>query len=132
MDERREQELREIEQAVAPTRELLEIERVVAPALDEGLDDWVPVDTLIWNARQVVPRDSDRFAGFFASVLDRLLREELMVVGEIGNTGFEPWPAATVADTVDRVVRDCQAVGWLPQGGLCWLASTPKGKQRAR
>ncbi|MFI7121723.1 hypothetical protein [Amycolatopsis sp. NPDC049868] len=31
-------------------REMREIERAVAPTLDRGLDDWVPVDTLIWNS----------------------------------------------------------------------------------
>ncbi|MET9259524.1 hypothetical protein [Amycolatopsis sp. NPDC004079] len=132
MDERRARDLREIERAVVPTQELLEIERAVAPTLDEGLDDWVPVDTLIANAIQVMPETDDRFAEFFASVLDFLLREDLMVVGEIGNTGFEPWPSTTIEDTVVRVVRDCQSVDWFARGGLCWLASTPKGKQRVR
>ncbi|MET9261286.1 hypothetical protein [Amycolatopsis sp. NPDC004079] len=115
-----------------PVKESHEIGRVVAPTLDEGLDDWVPVDSLIWNAFQVVPRDSDRFAGFFASVLDYLLREGLMVVGEIGDTGFEPWPASSVEDTVERVVRDCQAVDWSAKLGLCWLSNTPEGDRRSR
>ena len=131
MDEQRARELREIEQAVAATPELFEIERAAAPVLDRALDDWVPIDTLIWNTLQVVHEGSDRFERFFASVLDWLLREDLMIVGEIGNTGFEPWPDAPVENTVARVVRDCQAVGWAPQGGLYWLSSTPKGKQRA-
>ncbi|WP_409186232.1 hypothetical protein F9C11_19165 [Amycolatopsis sp. VS8301801F10] len=109
-----------------------EIERVAAPTLDEGLDDWVPVDSLIWNVSQVVPKDSDRFAGFFAAVLGYLLREGLMVVGEIGDTGFEPWAASSVEDTVERVVRDCQAVGWSPGLGLCWLSNTEEGDRRAR
>ncbi|OLZ47245.1 hypothetical protein [Amycolatopsis keratiniphila] len=131
MDDPRARELREIELAVATTPELFEIERAVAPTLDDGLDDWVPVDTLIWNAIQVVPKDSDRFAGFFATVLDYLLREGLMIVGDIGDTGFEPW-TSSIEDTVERVTRDCQAVDWAPQGSLCWLSNTPKGDQRAR
>ena len=112
-------------------RDLREIERAVAPTLDRALDDWVPVDTLIWNAIQVVPEDSDRFAGFFATVLDYLLREGLMIVGDIGDTGFEPW-TSSIEDTVERVIRDCQAVAWSPQGSLCWLSNTPEGDQRAR
>ncbi|ATY13723.1 hypothetical protein CU254_27295 [Amycolatopsis sp. AA4] len=107
-------------------------EQAVAPTLDEGLDDWVPVDSLIWNASQVVPKDSDRFAGFFAAVLGYLLREGLMVVGEIGDTGFEPWATLSVEDTVERVVRDCQAVSWSPKLGLCWLSNTPEGDRLAR
>ncbi|WP_409491102.1 hypothetical protein [Amycolatopsis sp. cmx-11-12] len=118
MDEPRAQELREIELAVTPT-------------IEEGLDDWVPVDSLIWNTFQIVPRDSDRFAGFFTSVLDYLLREDLMVVGDIGDTGFEPW-TSSIEDTVERVVRDCQAVDWSAGLGLCWLSNTPKGDQQAQ
>ncbi|MGW4399060.1 hypothetical protein ACWEHA_27565 [Amycolatopsis nivea] len=108
-----------------------EVERVVAETIEDGLDDWVPLDWLITNTARVVPEDSDRFTGFFASVLGYLLREGLMVVGEIGNTGFEPWPPAAVEDTVDRVVRDCQAVNWTPRLGLYWLANTPEGDRRA-
>ncbi|MGW7533294.1 hypothetical protein [Amycolatopsis sp. NPDC054798] len=114
------------------TQELREIEQVVAPTIEDGLDDWVPVDSLIWNASQVVPKDSDRFAGFFASVLGYLLREGLMAAGEIGGTGFEPWTTSSVEDTVERVVRDCQAVDWFAGLGLCWLSNTPEGDRRAQ
>lgn len=73
----------------------------------------------------MIPEDSDRFAGFFASLLEYLLREGLMVVDEIGDTGFEPCPPAAVEEPMDRVVRDCQTVNWTPRLGLYWLAYTP-------
>lgn len=106
-----------------------DVERVVVDTIADSLDDWVPLDWLIANTARVVPENSDHFTGFFASVLDYLLREGLMVVGEIG---FEPWPPAAVEETVGRVVRDCQAVNWTPRLGLYWLANTPGGVSRAR
>lgn len=55
-----------------------------------------------------------------------------MTVGEIGDTGFEPWTTSPVEDTVERVVRDCQAANWSPRLGLCWLSNTPEGDRRAQ
>ena len=107
-----------------------EIDQVVATTLADGLDDWIPIDWLIANALDVVPQFSVHFKAFFTSALDFLLRNDLMVVGELGKVGFEPWKSR-IEDTVERVVRDCEAVDWLPQGSLYWLASTPRGKRQA-
>ncbi|MBN9743869.1 MULTISPECIES: hypothetical protein [unclassified Amycolatopsis] len=75
-----------------------DVERLVVETIEDGLDDWVSLDWLITNTARVVPEDSDRFARFFAAVLGYLLRKGLMVVGEIGDTGIEPWPPAAVED----------------------------------
>ncbi|MET8997269.1 hypothetical protein [Amycolatopsis sp. NPDC004169] len=108
-----------------------EIERIVAETLWDGVDDYVSLDSLIWNTREVVPLSDDRFVEVFRAVLDFLLRDGLMVVGDLGKTGFEPW-TSTIEDTVERVVHDCRAVDWLPQLSLYWLNSTPKGEKQAK
>lgn len=85
----------------------------------------VPLDWLIADTARVVPENSDRFARFFASVLGYLLREGLMVVGEIGDTGFEPWPPAAVED--DRGPRRSQ----LPSSQLDTPARAVLARQHA-
>ena len=114
------------------TQELREIEQVVGLTLDEGLDDWIPVESLIWSVCQAVAGDSNRFAELLASVLDCLLREELMIIGEIGDTGFEPWPATAIEGFVERVVRDCRTGNGYSRLSLCWLVNTINGDQQAQ
>ncbi|WP_167756524.1 hypothetical protein [Amycolatopsis sp. CFH S0740] len=99
-----------------------DVERVVVDTIADSLDDWVPLDWLIANTARVVPENSDHFTGFFASVLDYLLREGLMVVGEIG---FEPWPPAAVED--DRGPRRSQ----LPSSQLDTPARAVLARQHA-
>ena len=107
-----------------------EIESIIDTLLREGLDDWLPVDTLLWHVREAFPAPPDRFKNLVPAVLHRLLADRLMVVGDLGESGFEPWED-TPEKTVERVIAGLEALGWEPLGGFCWLADTPQGAQRA-
>ncbi|WP_405771270.1 hypothetical protein [Streptomyces sp. NBC_01538] len=63
--------------------------RVFADVLIEGLDDWVPIDQLIWAAREGVKGGS--WKGFFAELLNSLLENDLIQIGELAAEGFSPW-----------------------------------------
>jgi hypothetical protein len=106
------------------------VEEVIARIVRAGLDDWVPVDVLLWYARRASPDPVDSFKEVAITALRILLNEELATVGDIGETGFERWKG-TVGESVDRIIAECEAMNWEPLGSLCWLSSTPNGDQLA-
>ncbi|MFK0017385.1 hypothetical protein [Streptomyces sp. NPDC091027] len=93
--------------------------------LEEGLDDWVPVDLLVALASETSQESGESMRGITARVLSRLLHCGLMQVGELGETGFEAWPEENDS-AVRRVVEALDAVMWHPALGVCWLANTPE------
>ncbi|WP_253772853.1 hypothetical protein [Goodfellowiella coeruleoviolacea] len=105
-------------------------ESIIREVLLEGLDDWVPVDRVIGMARELAEEDGEEFRGLATSVLELVLRRELMTVGEIGESGFESWLAPADA-VVASVVARLDGVDWLPLGGACWLANTSAGDRLA-
>jgi hypothetical protein len=105
------------------------IEQIVAHVLREGLDDWVPIDTLLWYARQDSPEPIEAFKQVAISAMEILLFEGLSVIGDIGDEGFAEWPGPPV-EVIGRVVAECDAVDWQPFGAVCWLSNTEKGTRR--
>ncbi|SNY29456.1 hypothetical protein [Paractinoplanes atraurantiacus] len=103
---------------------------IVDELLVEGLDDWVPVDTVIGAAREAAEAAGVEFQGLTVEVLERLIVGGLMVAGDIGD-GFERWDDEPQA-MVRKVVAQVESFGWAPLGGACWLANTPAGDDRAR
>lgn len=110
---------------------MTEIENIADEILKEGLDDWVPLDTLIWSAREVAEKSEYDFKSLTIDVLHFLLSEGLALVGDIGDSGFDAWTTPP-AETIERIVAACERLDWQPAGGLCWISTTPKGDQRAR
>ncbi|MEY9845240.1 hypothetical protein ABH940_002310 [Streptacidiphilus sp. BW17] len=105
-------------------------EEIIKELVLEGLDDWVPVDRVLDLVRETLPASNDAFKKEVGAVIEELLSQEIMTVGDIGETGFEPW-ATTGADRTTEVLRKLEAAQWLPQGGACWLANTPEGDRLA-
>src|SRR5436305_6985689 len=101
-------------------------ESIIRDLLIEGVEDWVPIDTLIGLANESEKSEGGNFKEIVASILDYLLKDDLMVAGEIGNSGFEAW--AGDADSIARrIIARLDEVDWRPFGGVCWLANTSKG-----
>ena len=114
-----------IEGASSVTRN--EITREV---LVEGIDDWIPVDTLIALARESQDPQHGDFKSLTVSILESLLKQGFIDVGEIGETGFEAWPGE-VDEVIAKAVRVLETVEWTPLGGAFWLANTPLGDATA-
>ncbi|RCG20572.1 hypothetical protein DTL70_19880 [Streptomyces diacarni] len=99
---------------------------LVKEMLIEGEDDWVMVDFLIGVAEEFASPRGEDFRDVSLELLRELLREEVMEIGDLGHTGFEPWPLG-VDDSVARFKEGCESHDWDPMGALWWLANTEKG-----
>jgi hypothetical protein len=106
------------------------IESIISDVLAEGRTDWVPVDTVIGGAREVVAGDDGDFKPTAIAVIERLLLGGLMVAGEIGDHGFEQWPGTPV-EVVQQVILKCESLHWEPFGAVCWLSNTEAGDRQA-
>jgi hypothetical protein len=103
-------------------------QQIAADVLRDGLDDWVPIDTLIWYAREASPKSDNSFKEVAIDVIGYLLSEGLAIAGDIGDDGFQEW-AGSPADVTQRVVVKCESLNWQPYGGACWLSNTEKGRE---
>ncbi|WP_369203471.1 hypothetical protein [Streptomyces sp. PU-14G] len=101
---------------------------LVKEMLIEGEDDWVMVDFLIGVAEEFTNSHGGDFKDVSLDLLRELLREELMEIGDLGETGFEAWPH-NVNESVARFKEGCDSYDWEPMGALWWLANTEKGEQ---
>ncbi|MEY9950015.1 hypothetical protein [Kitasatospora sp. GAS1066B] len=99
-------------------------ENVALEVLREGADDWVPIDALLWHARAV--SGGEDFRRVAIESLAFLMTRGLAMVGDIGESGFEPWRGELQA-VLDRVTACCAALNWEPQGGCCWISATADG-----
>ncbi|MGV4983306.1 hypothetical protein ACVB8X_01945 [Streptomyces sp. NRAIS4] len=105
-------------------------EYIIRELLEEGLDDWVPVDRLVGLAQETVEQSDRDFRDVATEALTQLVSGGLMEVGDLGESGFEAWNGTPDA-IVKRVVSTLEEFDWLPQGGACWLANTPHGNSQA-
>ncbi|WP_060177070.1 hypothetical protein [Streptomyces sp. IMTB 1903] len=104
--------------------------RVFADVLIEGLDDWVPIDQLIWAAREAVK--GGPWKDFFAELLHLLLENGLIQIGELAAEGFSPWKGEA-GEVVQLVLNDLERLSWEPKlGSLAWIANTEAGNEVAR
>lgn len=104
-------------------------EEIYREILEEGLDDWVPVDRLVGLSRELSERRGVSHRGVTENILAYLLHSGLIDVGDMGESGFEKW-GDDAAGAVRRVMRSLEEVGWEPAGGVCWLANTPLGDRK--
>lgn len=104
--------------------------RIFADALIEGMDDWVPIDQLIWAAREGAIRRP--WKDFFVEILTHLLERGLIEVGELATEGFSP-NAGAVGEVVQWVTDDLERLSWAPKlGSRAWIANTGAGNEAAR
>ncbi|GAA2090914.1 hypothetical protein GCM10009801_56220 [Streptomyces albiaxialis] len=101
---------------------------LVEEVLAEGDEDWVMVDFLIGVAEEHVSAQGGDFKSVSLELLKTLLEEELMEIGELGETGFEAWECP-VEESVERFREGSERYAWKPMGALWWLANTSKGEQ---
>ena len=59
---------------------MTEVENIADEILREWLGDWVPLDTLIWSAREVAEKSERDFKNLTIDVLHFLLSEGLALV----------------------------------------------------
>ncbi|GAA1925443.1 hypothetical protein GCM10009716_37120 [Streptomyces sodiiphilus] len=104
--------------------------RIFADVLIEGLDDWVPIDQLIWAARE--GRKGHPWRGCFVELLRFLLEDGLIQIGELAVEGFVPW-RGEVDEVVQLVLDDLERLSWEPKlGSRAWIANTEEGDEVAR
>lgn len=99
--------------------------------LEEGLDDWVPIDRIIDYAKEGPEGCDGRFKERSLDVIESLLLRNAVRVGEIGDSGFEAWEGGVV-EIINRVVSALNAANWQPYGGVCWLCNTSIGDEEVR
>lgn len=104
---------------------------LVRVALDAGLDDWVMLHTVVWLGRDAAAETGADSPVMVRALVERLLTDGLMVAGEIGETGFEPW-AVAADEAIARVLEQCEALEWNPLTDGCWFANTPRGDELAQ
>lgn len=102
---------------------------LVEEVIVEGLDDWVQLDDVVWFGRRADPHGD--FRGLVRTLVEELLRPGLMVPGDVGDAGFEPWTTSP-EESVRIVMEQCEALDWNPQGDGAWFANTDAGKVLAR
>ncbi|MFI5616777.1 hypothetical protein [Streptomyces sp. NPDC051567] len=104
--------------------------RIFADVLIEGLDDWVPIDQLIWAAREAAK--GGPWKEFFAELLHFLLENGLIQIGELAAEGFSPWKGEA-GGVVQLVLDDLERLSWEPKlGSRAWIANTEAGNEAAR
>ncbi|MFF8437147.1 hypothetical protein ACF1D2_12975 [Streptomyces bacillaris] len=104
--------------------------RVFAEVLIEGMDDWVPIDQLLWAAREGA--QGRPWKEFFVELLRFLLENELIQIGELAAEGFSPW-RGEAGEVSQLVVEDLERFSWKPElGSRAWIANTAAGNDVAR
>ncbi|SDT82497.1 hypothetical protein SAMN05216371_7286 [Streptomyces sp. TLI_053] len=96
--------------------------RVFADILIEGMDDWVPIDQLIWTAREEAEEES--WKSYFSELLLFLLEKDLIRIGELAEGGFLPW-GGSPPEILELVIDDLERLDWEPRlGSRAWIANT--------
>lgn len=106
-------------------------ESVIQEILVEGLDDWVPIDRVIGEARDSASSEGVTLRDAAVGLVRALVDSGLMTPGDITEDGFEPWKG-THEQLTNQVIWQCDELGWEPLGAGCWLANTPEGDRAAR
>lgn len=108
---------------------MAKVEQIVLNLLEEGCDDWVPFGSLLWEVQQRAESDSQKDRLIY-DVLQYVLGNGLMTVGDLGEQGYEPRSGA-VDDLRDRIIQEYEKATFMDAGYICWLANTPEGDRLA-
>ena len=98
-----------------------------------GLDDWLMASDFAWAAYRFMGAEEPEENLYVSlGLIRRMVEDGLIVIGEIGDDGFEPWDRS-----LDEELREIEK-DWreqIPDGGphlgLVWFNLTPKGKRLA-
>lgn len=106
--------------------------RDLQPMIEElvmrGTDDWVMAAEVAWIAQSIGDAHcAGSIREFSIALIRRVLEDELMEIGEVGDGGFFEWglPIDEAVERADRAWRDLDRAPNL--GDVCWLANTEKG-----
>jgi hypothetical protein len=91
---------------------------IVDELLSSGADDWVQLHDVVWLSTE--GDRSDEAKQRTVGVLRQLFANDLMVPGELGETGFEDWPGSP-DDWERRAISDLERLDWNPMGDGPWL-----------
>lgn len=99
-----------------------------------GLDDWVDAGWAMQSARLAGASDGVELRDATLALIEEVLREGLMVAGDVTGGVHVPWPV-NPQEAADRIRRD-----WLAKwgdevptpGAIVWLSNTTKGDDLAR
>ncbi len=98
--------------------------------LIEGLADWINV----WMVVGMIGNDtkSPRARNEAVQAIGSLIERRLVMVGDIGAAGFQPWLGNTkkCVDRLHSLIREPHSSP--AHGDLAWLANTPAGDEAAR
>lgn len=103
-------------------------ESIIEALLASGLDDWVMLHDLVWEATGGDITAESK--GTAERTLDRLFTEGLMVPGDLTDAGFTDWPGPPAA-WLPRALAELEKHQWAPQGAGFWLRLTEEGKTQA-
>ncbi len=100
-------------------------DQILARAVDQWLDFRQVLGIVDRSTRD---RDEDHVMASALQLLDRLLTDDQIRIGDVTEAGFSPWEAS--ADSILVRIRttwlrsDCQ----VRQGDVCWIEATPVGR----
>ncbi|MFP4513022.1 MAG: hypothetical protein ACLFRV_08770 [Acidimicrobiales bacterium] len=103
-------------------------DRMIRALLERGQDDWVMAADVAWIARDVGGAESDdEVRDKSVELIDAVLRDEMMRIGDVTDGGFFPWDADT-DQALRRVEASWRDLGRFPDlGEVCWLENTAEG-----
>ncbi|MVA74944.1 hypothetical protein GC722_02710 [Auraticoccus sp. F435] len=104
-------------------------ERRINALLQAGLDDWISLHDVVWEAME--GDDSDESRRRTIRLLGQLFDDGLAVPGDLGASGFEDWPG-TPGTWLHRAWAELERLGWNPMGAGFWLRLTELGEREAR
>lgn len=105
-----------------------DVAAIAGEILEEGVDDWVPIDRLIGLALEAA--GEDHFKNLFKQAINCMLINQWLEAGTLEDEGFRPWVGSPEA-IAERVIKECESFGWQPLGGGCWLSNTAAGDEYA-
>lgn len=103
-------------------------ERMIRAMVNRGRDDWVMAADVAWIARDVGRADAeDEVCAESVRLIEAVLRDGLMLIGDVTDGGFFPWEAST-DQALRRIEAAWRELGRSPDlGEVCWLENTAKG-----
>jgi hypothetical protein len=103
--------------------------KVISELLRSGLVDWVSLHDVVWLCTGGTINPETKRA--VLDVLGSLYSDELMIPGDLGESGFEDWEPPSEG-WVLRSEIELDRLGWSPMGEGFWLRLAPEGERKAR
>lgn len=101
---------------------------MIEELITRGSDDWVDGAEVAWVAMSVgAAEGAESIRELSIALIRRVLEDELMEIGEVGDGGFFEW-GLSIHEAVERAERAWRDLDRAPNlGDVCWLANTEKG-----